>query len=456
MRTLFLFHGAAIGLLSALIPALQGADFSPAIMTPDEQPFQVRVEYQYKGGAAQATLKVEPVSAVKVTSESLASLPEFNPKASGWKRGAPLAGVRAQETTTPGLIDGASVVVAKKVAGGEKAMSFVAGKDYQVDPVWGTVGRLAGGAIETNSPVVVSYQYWPLRLDNVVVEADGKVAVIKGQTRAAAPLPPEIASGQTLLGRIWLPGKVEKLDASHLFPVLEEKFPEDLAKAGETIEKLAPKTVAKLLSGEKLKVLAWGDSVTNGQFLPNWQNDRWQVQFVTRLKEKFPKANIELITEAWPGKNTRTYLAEPAGADHHYPTKVLGVKPDLIVSEFVNDAGLDAAGVAKIYGGFLRDFREIGAEWIILTPHYTYPEWMKFTQQREIDQDSRAYVTALRGFSAQNKVALADASLRYGRLWRQGLPYTSLLLNSLNHPDRRGMKIFADALMQWFDPVELK
>ena len=53
-------------------------------------------------------------------------------------------------------------------------------------------------------------------------------------------------------------------------------------------------------------------------------------------------------------------------------------------------------------------------------------------------------------FATQNRIALADASRRYGRLWRQGLPYSTLLLNSINHPDARGMKLFADALMELF------
>ena len=53
-------------------------------------------------------------------------------------------------------------------------------------------------------------------------------------------------------------------------------------------------------------------------------------------------------------------------------------------------------------------------------------------------------------FDLQHWIALADASRRYGRLWRQGIPYSSLMLNSINHPDARGMKLFADALMELF------
>jgi hypothetical protein len=75
---------------------------------------------------------------------------------------------------------------------------------------------------------------------------------------------------------------------------------------------------------------------------------------------------------------------------------------------------------------------------------------MGLTREREIDEDPRPYVAGLRAFGSKHGVALADASLRYGRLWRQGIPYTSLLLNSINHPDARGMKLFADALMELF------
>ena len=49
-----------------------------------------------------------------------------------------------------------------------------------------------------------------------------------------------------------------------------------------------------------------------------------------------------------------------------------------------------------------------------------------------------------------SRLALADASLRYGRLWRQGLPYSTLLMNNINHPNPYGMGIFADALMALF------
>ena len=106
--------------------------------------------------------------------------------------------------------------------------------------------------------------------------------------------------------------------------------------------------------------------------------------------------------------------------------------------------------VEQRYGKLLADFTAIGAQWIILTPHYVRPDWMGLTRQRDIDADPRPYVAGLRQFAARHPVALADASLRWGRLWRQGIPYNTLNVNAINHPDARGMKIFADSLMALF------
>jgi len=89
-------------------------------------------------------------------------------------------------------------------------------------------------------------------------------------------------------------------------------------------------------------------------------------------------------------------VVEPAGSEHNYQEKVLDQRPDSIVSEFVNDAGMGPADVERQHGRLLADFRGIGAEWIILTPHYVMPEWMGagFVErgQRGIDDDPRPNV----------------------------------------------------------------
>lgn len=431
-------------LQSLLATIVLGATPAPAQfeVTP---PWKVTVAV---AGGPTTTVEVTPATVVTVAAEEYKTLAMFDPKTSGWRKGTKLQGVVAQECTSRGMLDPDSVVV--KAGREANAQRFDPGKDYDFDREWGTIGRLANGRIAATQPVYISYRHGLLRIDSIVLTDDGKIIVRTGVPHPAAPRPPELASGERRLANLWLPGRIEKLVPELVFPILETAYPEPAPASPSVAERLLPKTLAKLRGGQTLRVLAWGDSVTVGSFVPNPDTERWQAQFVARLRERFPQAKIELITEAWGGRNTGTYLAQPPGSEHNYREKVLAAKPDLIVSEFVNDAGLSPAATAERYGKLLADFHGIGAEWIILTPHYVRADWMGLKSEREIDQDPRPYVTGLRQFSEKQSVALADASLRWGRLWRQGIPYSSLLLNAINHPDARGMKLFADALMQLF------
>jgi len=404
--------------------------------------WQIKVEAH---GIA-ATVTVDAPDVVKVTGEKIAALPVYNPQAAQYARGAKLAGVRAQECSARHALDPESLVVRLAPGGAPLAR----GKDYEAELTWGCVGRLEGGAIGALSPVFASYAYGAMRLDAVVLTADKKIVLRKGVPHVSLPEAPAVAAGEERLANIWVTPRLAKLGEPNLFPVLETAYPEPPKASPTAAERFVPQAVAKLRAGGTLRILAWGDSVTADGFLPEPEKDRWQAQFVRRLRARYPLAKIELVTEAWGGRNSDSYLREPPGSPHNYREKVLGAKPDLIVSEFVNDAGLNEAGVYARYGRLRDDFKAIGAEWIILTPHYVRPDWMGLTAEKGIDEDPRPYVRALRKFAAENGLALADASLRYGRLWRQGIPYSTLMMNNINHPNPFGMGVFADALMALF------
>lgn len=389
-----------------------------------------------------ATFPITPPPGITVSAERYDTLPVFNPKAGGWAKGAALQGVRAQECTNPYLVRPATVVLRAEPEG----PALRRGVDYEIDLDWGTFGRIEGGLSATQS-VYASYEYSLTRLDAVVLTKGGKLDLIPGMPRAAAPAVPALPEGARHLGNIYLPGPIARLTQDHVYPVLEDRYPEQKIAPTPTVERLRK----RLSNGETLRILAWGDSVTDAVYLPNRDNDRWQQQFVTRLRKRYPGARIELQSEAWGGRNTRSYLEVPPGSPHNYQETVLAKKPDLIISEFVNDAGLNPAQVEERYTKLLADFKAIGAEWIILTPHYVRPDWMQLTRERDIDDDPRPYVRGVREFASRHDVALADASLRYGRLWRQGIPYNTLMLNAINHPNAYGMKQFADALMALFE-----
>jgi hypothetical protein len=427
----------------------------PAVALGVDAPAKVKVVGDWRveasvatpGGASSATLDVPPPKVVDVKAERYERLPVFNPQGAEWARGVPLRGVFAQECSSTDLLVPPSVQVR---GAGDSPIVYERGRDYQFDPRWGSLGRVASGRIGPEDAVAVSYRHWQLRLDAIVLEANGQIVLREGKPHAAAPLPPDLKDGERRLANVWLPGEIKRLAPENLFVVTETAYPEPPKPPISVAEKLLPKTIKKLRAGEKVRVLAWGDSVTDGTYLPDYQHQRWQAQFAARLQAAFPKAKVELVTEAWGGRNTSSYLAEPPGSPHNYQEKVLAAKPDLIVSEFVNDAGMNPEQVEQQYSRLLADFQKIGAEWAILTPHYVRPDWMGLAREQQIDDDPRPYVVGLRQFAGKHEVALGDASLRYGRLWRQGLPYRTLMLNAINHPDARGMKLFADALMELF------
>ncbi len=437
-----------LALFAGLSVALAAPAPEPATLTLTGD-WQIKVSARKaKGRPITATLDVTPPALLTVKAEKLATLPIFNPKAGGWVKGATLATVRAQECTTLHLLEPESLEL--RTGPEPDAPRLTQGTDYEADLAWATIGRLTNGVIKEGQPVFATYRHGLLRLDSVVLTRAGRIVLRTGEAKSAAPVPPTLAEGERRLANVYLPGRIAKLEPAHLFPILETAFPEPPREKPSPAEKFAPRTMAKLRSGQPLRILAWGDSVTVGTFVPDWEHQRWQEQFVARLRARFPKARIELVTEAWGGRNTDYYLAEPPGSEHNYAEKVLAQKPDLIVSEFVNDAWMSEEQVEQHYAKLLADFQAIGAEWIILSPHYVRPDWMGLTKEREIDDDPRPYVKGLRQFTAKHQLALADAALRYGRLWRQGIPYSTLLLNSINHPDARGMTLFAESLMALF------
>ena len=404
-----------------------------------EDDWRVRVTLRLPDGVRQATLDVPPADVVTVTDERHAPLADFNPQGPPWRKGPPLSGVRAEECSVRGALDPESLVVRDAVGG----PALERGTDYEADLDWGSFGRLPGGGIAADEAVYASYRYGMRRLDSVVLGADGgTISLRRGRPHVVTCEPPALAAGERRLANIFTFGRIPALTDECLYPILETVYPEPPRPRPSVAETLLPATMRRLTSGEPLRVLAWGDSVTT--------YGRWQSMFVERLQARFPQARIELVTEAWGGRNTGSYLAEPPGSDHNEREKVLDRRPHLVVSEFVNDAGLSPDQVEERYGRLLADFRGIDAEWIILTPHYVMPSWMKLDSQRQIDDDPRPYVAGVREFGRRHGVPVADASLRYGRLWRQGIPYQTLMENDINHPNVFGHGLFADSLLALF------
>lgn len=390
-----------------------------------------------------AVVVVQPATLVHVRDERYDRLPAFQPNAAGWTKGERLRALITYETTAPDLLIPGSLAL--KPGEGDAA-KYERGTDFDVDDRWGTFGRL-NGRIGENQPVWADYDCGLHRIDSIVVDRAGAVSIVQGKPHNATPAPPELSPGQTRIANVWVPGRLERLTDDNLYPITEPVYvpPRVTPPVAET---LLPKTWARLTSGGSLSVLAWGDSVTAGGQASDPAH-QFQNRFVAMLRERFPRARITLTTVGWGGRNSDSFLNEPPSSEYNFDRAVIQRKPDLVVMEFVNDAWMTPEMVETKYSHLQKRFDEIGAEWIIVGPHFVWPEWMG-SKTVKIESDPRPYVAGIRAYAKKHRVALADTGLRYAHLVKEGIPYITLMCNSLNHPNDFGHEMFAQALMELF------
>ncbi len=263
------------------------SDFAPAV-----QP-EVTVtgdwQVQVKMGEETVLLAVTPAEMIAVTAEKYEHLPLFDDTAAGWGKGVKLCGVTTQETTAKGYLEPESVMVAAAPA----KQAFECGRDYAIDLEWGTFGRLTGGRIGEMQPVYVSYRHGVGRIDSIMI-SKGLVTLRTGTPCINVPEPPAVEAGEKAVANIWVPGRLARLSADNIFPIQETAYPEPVKSSPTPAERYLPKTMRKLRAGEQVKILAWGDSVTEASYLPQRETECWQAQFLARLRRLFPTAEIEL------------------------------------------------------------------------------------------------------------------------------------------------------------------
>jgi len=383
---------------------------------------------------------IAPAPIVRVRGEVTRLSPD---KPRVWARGTRLRELQTLGsgvgTPAPGAVVPESIVVRQ----GERVLER--GRDYLADPVWGSLGIGPESSVTPDDPVTVDYDYSLRRIDSRIKTADGRVIVRPGEPQLTAPVPPPVHAGEVRLANVFVDYHGDGTDAE-VFPV--EETAEQAST--QTTPGRIPKTLAKIRAGEPVKIVCWGDSVTVGGDAST-PEARYPAVFEKRLKAKFPDAKIDVDAIAVGGSNSRQWLwpdrfpGRP-GCDWQ---RIADARPDLVTIEFVNDAYMSPEQVGEMYGEILGRLKALEAEVILITPHFTMPRMMGFRTLREPER--RPYVLALRRFAASRGLALADATARWEHLWKEGLPYVTLLRNGINHPDDRGHALFADELMGCFE-----
>jgi lysophospholipase L1-like esterase len=395
--------------------------------------------------AQPATLPVAPAPIITVKDEPLKLSLD---KPAGWSKGTRLRGCNAKDVNACRSFVPDSLEV-RRVKGGEL---LTKGQDYLVDAAWGHVGLGPATSLTSRDVLFASYRYSLLRVDTIQVSADGKASLKAGQPHISAPLPPAADATCTAIAHVFVNYRDTVVKADQIYPILESAAQ---AVTSTTAGRI-PKTLAMLKAGGPVKIVCWGDSVTAGGNASKPEY-RYVDLFAAGLRRRFPRAHIDVENISAGGSNSRQWLYPDKFRYREMPCqktgvtfeRVLAAKPDLVTLEFVNDTGLSPAMVEAVYGDILGRVQGIGAELILITPHYTMWRMMGFQGMRQPER--RPYVLALRTFADKHHVALADAAARWEHLWKEGLPYLTLLHNTINHPDDRGHRLFAEELWKCFE-----
>jgi len=391
--------------------------------------------------AAPATFDIAPSALVSVKDERHAPVPTFDPHKPGWTCGVRLNNLIAGEGSKFGMLVPESVVV-KAAAGESPALKL--GIDYALEHDWASIGRLDGGAITADQAVYVDYQYGTSRIDSIMVDEKGRASLVPGAAAVVTPVPPSVPAGCVSIANIWVPGRLAALTADNLYPIIEPVYPEAI-NAHPVAETMLPKTWAKLTSGKTVDIVVWGDSTFHGggsSDVPHRFQERWAVE----LAQKFPAATIHMHTTKVGG---RINSYRDAASEQKFEDEVVAPHPDLVLIECFNDGGMNADMIEKAYSLPVELFKKEGIECIIVLPHFGLHIWMHSPTER-IETDARPFVEYMKEFAARHNVPSLDWPTRWGHLVKEGIPYETLLVNGINHPNNRGHQMLADALMEMF------
>ena len=392
---------------------------------------------------AETVLPVDNTEAVTVVNEKT-TVPVCEP-GSFWM-GRRLKAPDGHDTNCRLSYNPGTVVLRKEPSG----KPLILGKDYLVSDEFGMLGLTENSAASPDEDLYVSYIYSLLRVDSLFVTPEGKVILEKGKPSVNLPEPPKDKNGCVRIANIFRPYRANSVTEKDIFPIAEAADKaKTLSKAG-----LIPETMAKIKAGKPVTIVCWGDSVTAGGNAST--EDKVYVRvFEQMLKAKYPKADITVINESVGGSSSLNWLNAPK-----YPFPGNGVcdfegrvavhKPDLVTIEFVNDAEYPKEMLDEAYNDIEARFKRLGCECILITPHFTAPGWMGFEDMRTA-KENRSYVDYALAWAKKQRHAVADASSRWAHLGKEGIPYVTLLSNTLNHPDDRGHLLFAEELIKCFD-----
>lgn len=200
-----------------------------------------------------------------------------------------------------------------------------------------------------------------------------------------------------------------------------------------------------MAGSESLRYVALGDSVTAG-WLEHGVLDSdaaYPALFRRRLAALFPYAMISVVNAGLGGENAEGALAR-------LDRDCLRLDPHLVsVCLGLNDSRKGSEGIESFHNGLNRIVERIQgesrADLLLITPNVR-------GDTAQDDGILAEYVRVVRAVARERNVGLADVYAVYQGAVRMGAAPADLLSNRVSHPTREGHHIFANALMEFFQP----
>ncbi|MCX7991410.1 MAG: SGNH/GDSL hydrolase family protein [Proteobacteria bacterium] len=191
----------------------------------------------------------------------------------------------------------------------------------------------------------------------------------------------------------------------------------------------------KLINGEPVLYVAFGDSITEGYGV----SEGWPEKLVKELKKKYSSADIKLINKGRAGDTVEDGL-------FRLDNDVIENKPDFVSINFgINDA-MSAVPLAV----FEKNLNEM----INIIKSKTQAEILAISSEiledEEADKTVRKYYDKIQKVSREQKIAFVDIHRYWHQKIREGVDINSLLIPGLDHPNEEGYKLFAKIIADIF------
>jgi len=195
-------------------------------------------------------------------------------------------------------------------------------------------------------------------------------------------------------------------------------------------------SIQKLTSGEPLRIIALGDSLTQG-----WMVRKGYLDFMAEMLERrFPDCTVSILNRGIPGDTAE-------GGLFRLREDVLDDDPDLVFIQFaLNDAftGVPPAQFKNTVRTIVDHIRtDTGAEILLVT---SVP-----IMHQDVDFMAENFYSRLSELSTEENIPIALVHQYWKKKMAQGTDIRTLVQMDMVHPNVEGYRLMAEAIMEVFD-----